>query len=293
MDLRQLHYFAAVVENGTISEAARKLHLSQPPLSNQIKLLEAECGVTLFERGARHITLTEAGRVLYRHAIQILSMTKATEEEMQNLRYGKQGSVHIGLISSCASPEFFDVIEMFHQNYPGVMFKVTERNTFDLLTLLENGQIELAVIRTPYRSSGLEALTLREDPFAAVYTHEYDVISSEKSELISVQALSAYPLIIYSRWERDIRQFFQGWDIKPNIVCVNEDARTTLQWASSGIGVALVPRSVAASFPHLQSTQIDAPGLVSKLQLVRRKNAAISQNAFNLFSLFEKYFKTK
>ena len=100
MDIRQLQYFTAVVENGTISEAARKLHISQPPLSTQIKALESECGVTLFERGARHITLTEAGRLLYRHAVQILSLEKAAEAEMQNLRTGKQGSIRIGLISS-------------------------------------------------------------------------------------------------------------------------------------------------------------------------------------------------
>ncbi|MGN0193817.1 MAG: LysR family transcriptional regulator [Pseudoramibacter sp.] len=293
MDLRQLHYFTAVVENGTISEAARKLHLSQPPLSTQIKLLETECGVTLFERGARHITLTEAGRILYRHAVQILAMAKTTEEEMQNLRYGKQGSIHIGLISSCASPEFFNVIQTFHQNYPGVIFKVTERNTFDLLTLLENGQIELAIIRTPYRSRGLETLTLREDPFAAVCTDRYDALFSKKDAPVSIQALAPYPLIIYSRWEREIRQTFQDHDIKPNIVCVNEDARTTLQWASAGIGVALVPRAIAASFPHLHTAPLTAPRLISKLQLVRRENAPISQNAFNLFSLFEKYFKAK
>ncbi|MCH4072609.1 LysR family transcriptional regulator [Pseudoramibacter sp.] len=290
MDLRQLHYFTAVVENGTISEAARKLHLSQPPLSTQIKLLETECGVTLFERGARHITLTEAGRVLYRHAVQILSMAKTTEEEMQNLRYGKQGSVHIGLISSCASPEFFKVIRTFHQHFPGVIFKVTERNTFDLLTLLENGQIELAVIRTPYHSRGLETLTLREDPFAAVF-------SAEKAPLgetsLAIQQLAQLPLIIYRRWEQEIRLLFQDRDLKPNIVCVNEDARTTLQWASAGLGAALVPRSVAASFPHLTAVSVDAPRLTSKLQLVRRKNAPISQNAFNLFALFEKNIKAK
>jgi DNA-binding transcriptional LysR family regulator len=290
MDLRQLHYFAAVVENGTISEAARKLHLSQPPLSTQIKLLETECGVTLFERGARHITLTEAGRVLYRHAIQILSMAKTTEEEMQNLRYGKQGSVHIGLISSCASPEFFKVIRTFHQNYPGVIFKVTERNTFDLLTLLENGQIELAAIRTPYHRRGLETLTLREDPFAAVF-------SAEKAPLgktsLSIEQLAQLPLIIYRRWEQEIRLLFQDHDLKPNIVCVNEDARTTLQWASAGLGAALVPGSVAASFPHLAAVPVSAPRLTSKLQLVRRQNAPISQNAFNLFALFEKNIKAK
>lgn len=293
MDIRQLQYFTAVVENGTISEAARKLHISQPPLSTQIKALESECGVTLFERGARHITLTEAGRLLYRHAVQILSLEKAAEAEMQNLRTGKQGSIRIGLISSCASKELFDGILAFREHFPGVVFDVFESNTFDLLTQLDNSRIELAVIRTPYRRQDLEALTLREDPFAAVCTAAFFADQFRTEDKIKIEKLSHCPLILYRRWEPAIRQAFQQAQIDPNIICINDDARTSLQWAASGVGVALVPMSIALSFPNLKAVQLDAPALDSELRLVRRKNAPISQNAYHFFELFENRYKKK
>jgi DNA-binding transcriptional LysR family regulator len=287
MDIRQLQYFTAVVDNGTISEAARKLHISQPPLSTQIKSLEAECGVTLFERGARHITLTEAGRLLYRHAVQILSMEKAAEAEMQNLRTGKQGSIRIGLISSCASKELFDGIQTFHRHYPGVVFDVLESNTFDLLAQLDNSRIELAVIRTPYHRQDLEALTLRKDPFAAVATSALFANHLKSQSKIKIEDLRDCPLILYRRWENAIRQVFQQAQIVPNIICINDDARTSLQWAASGIGVALVPLSIATSFSNLKAAPLETPALDSELRLVRRKNAPISQNAYHFFELFE------
>lgn len=293
MDIRQLQYFTAVVENGTISEAARKLHISQPPLSTQIKALESECGVTLFERGARHIALTEAGRLLYRRAVQILEMEKAAEAEMQNLRMGKQGSIRIGLISSCASKELFDGIRTFHHHYPDVVFKVFESNTFDLLTQLDNSRIELAVIRTPYLRHDLESITLRKDPFAAVATSAFFKNHLTAQSPIKIDSLRHCPLILYRRWESAIRQLFQQVQIVPNILCINDDARTSLQWAASGIGAALVPLSIATSFSDLTAIPLKTPSLSSELRLVRRKNTPISQNAFHFFELFETQIKKR
>lgn len=91
MELRQLECFSAVVEEGSISAAARKLHMSQPPLSLRMHQLEEECGVTLFVRGARQITLTEAGTLLYRYAKEILELSLAAGADLENLRRGRRG----------------------------------------------------------------------------------------------------------------------------------------------------------------------------------------------------------
>ena len=82
MNIKQLQYFVTIVENGTITAAAKKLGISQPPLSAQMKLLEEELGVTLMERGARQVRLTDAGRILYRRAVSIVELTDTTLKEL-------------------------------------------------------------------------------------------------------------------------------------------------------------------------------------------------------------------
>jgi len=167
MDLRQLRYFAAVVEEGTISAAARKLNISQPPLSLQIRMLEDEYGLRLFERGARQITLTDAGRMFYRYAAEILELQHAADTDMHDLRAGKRGSVRIGLVSSFYSGKMYAALKTFYRKYPQVQFQVSEGNTYQLIEHLHNGRIELAVIRTPYQDRALDRIVLEEDRIVA------------------------------------------------------------------------------------------------------------------------------
>ena len=97
MDLRALRYFVTVAEELNITRAAEKLNMSQPPLSNQMKSLEEELGTQLFIRGKRHLTMTEAGTVLYRRALQLLELSEQTQEEIRSLD-GLAGKLNIGLI---------------------------------------------------------------------------------------------------------------------------------------------------------------------------------------------------
>ena len=92
MNLKQMEYFVAIVNEGNISAAAKSLHISQPPLSAQMKLLEDELGVVLFERGSRSIFLTEAGKVFYEKALHILHLTTAVSDELQQMGQGLKGS---------------------------------------------------------------------------------------------------------------------------------------------------------------------------------------------------------
>ena len=111
MELRQLKYFLVIAEEGSISGAARRLHLSQPPLSRQMALLEAECGLVLFHRGSRKIELTEAGKLLRKYALQMLDVESLIEDEMRDLQTGKRGTVRIGMISSAAGDTLFRMIK--------------------------------------------------------------------------------------------------------------------------------------------------------------------------------------
>ena len=142
MDLRQLSYFATIVEEGTITGAARKLHISQPPLSHQMHLLEKELDAVLFIRGARQIKLTEPGIALYRYAMEMLELEQVAKDEITSLTSGARGSIRLGLVSSSASPGLYRCLARFHKIFPDVSLKVYEGNTFELLDMLEKAKLK-------------------------------------------------------------------------------------------------------------------------------------------------------
>ena len=103
MDIRQLTYFMVIAEEGQITAAARRLHMAQPPLSQQMKALEEELGVQLLQREPRSVTLTDAGEILYRRARQIVTLTDSTRREIADFKNGLRGTLSIGTVSSSGS----------------------------------------------------------------------------------------------------------------------------------------------------------------------------------------------
>ena len=173
MDFRKLEYFVTVADEGSITAAAGRLHMSQPPLSTQLKLLEEELGVRLFERGSRSIRLTDAGKMLYQRARGILDMAADAEREVKDFGDGLQGSLRLGVISSAGSGRFYANIRSFKARYPRVLFEIREGNTYALLELLRQGQIEAALLRTPFVTEGMKCRYLEREAMMAVGAREY------------------------------------------------------------------------------------------------------------------------
>lgn len=202
MNSEQLICFAAVVQEGTISGGARRLNLSQPPVSLQIKNLEKECGVKLLERGARQIRLTEAGKVLYDYAQKILELQQAAQSDMRSFQAGNKGSLRLGIISSGTGEKFLKGLTHFTLEHPDVPFQVYEANTYGLLEALDKEKIELALIRTPFPAAGLERTVLTQEAFAAAgsATMLYGL-----PDTLTLKELAGRPLLVYRRWEAILR----------------------------------------------------------------------------------------
>jgi len=241
MDLKQLYYFVTVVKEGNISKAAKKLHLSQPPLSTQLKNLEAELGCSLFERGARKIELSEAGRLLYPRAVSLLELSEITKIELTKLQSKAYGTLRLGVVSSIASTFLNEKILSFHKLYPDINFELFEGNTYEQLELLKNNETELALVRTPFENKSFTSISLKTEPMMAIGHAKY-FLDMEK-DAISLAELTNKPLIIYRRWEDLLLRIFAEEAIPYQIFCKNDDAKTTLHWADSGLGVGIVPYS--------------------------------------------------
>ncbi len=290
MDIKQLEYFAAVVEEGNISSAAKKLHISQPPLSTQIQKLEEDVGCVLFERGSRKIQITEAGNMLYRRAKTLIEMAELTKKELRDYNSGKHGIMRLGVVSSVENMVLDMWIKPFREEYNGIQFEISEANTYQIIDMLKAGLIELAFVRTPFSFEGVDNMPLKTEKMYAVGKKEFFGNIGEKA---SIREIGSLPLIIYKRWRNILNGIFDELDIKPEIICMNEDARTTAAWADRGMGVGIMPESALEMLrgDKIKSVEINDNRLVTQVCLIAVKNSyrsAISAEFWDYLSKTEK-----
>ena len=241
MDIRQLKYFLTVVEEGQITAAAKKLHMAQPPLSHQMKLLENELGVILFKRGPRQISLTDGGKILANRAKQIMELSDSAAKEIDDFKRGFRGTLTIGTVSSSGNVLLNEGMAKFHKEYSDVKFEIHEGNTYALIDLLMKGIIEVGIVRTPFKNSLFNCKYSKKEPMSAVMDKSHDWNSSASS--ITLDELKGKPLIIYRRFDKLISNTCDLYGFTPSIFCKNDDARTSILWANAGHGIAVVPAS--------------------------------------------------
>lgn len=286
MDIKQLTYFITIAEEGTITQAANKLHMAQPPLSTQLKLLEDELGVKLIERGARKIKLTDAGKILYQRAKHILEIKTSTEKEIEEFRKGIQGTLRLGTISSSGSVLLSKRIIDFNKKYPNIKFEIHEGNTYELIEKLNSGIIEVGIVRTPFNSKNCECLFLEAEPMVAVMNENYN-FEITRDEIL-LEDLKDIPLIIYRRFEKILLGEFQNIGIEPDVFCINDDARTTILWARAGLGIGIVPKSVInlGLMDNIKYKEIDNNTLRTQISAIWIKERYLSMAAKKFLEFF-------
>lgn len=197
MELRQLEYFRAIVDAGTISGAARMLHMTQPPLSYQLKMLEEELQVPLLVRGTKKITLTEAGKTLYEQAGTLLMLADLTKREV--VKSSQAATLHIGMTPSTVSL-LSDYLLRFSKQHPQVHFDVHEGSTFALKDQLENHVIDLTTLRTPIVLNGCETKTLLKESITAMALPDHPLFAER--DTLSLTELAEQPLILSNRYRK-------------------------------------------------------------------------------------------
>ena len=269
MNLKQLRYFLTVAQERQLTSAAKLLYIAQPPLSYQMKQLEKELGTKLFIRESHGITLTEAGKIFQRYAQQVVNLTNETTEELGKEQNGMRGIIRMGLISSAGNIVPNQEMLNFTKFYPDIKFQIYEDNTINLIDKLQNGLVDLAVVRTPFNMQDLAKINIVTDKMAAVYNPNYYSFDSNELKLPD---LMKQPLILYRRFETIFNNSFAQQGIYPYYAVKCDDARTSILWADRGMGIALVPYSIAKEYTQQQIKILDYSRWQTKIQLVWRKN---------------------
>ena len=265
MDLRQLEYFREIADTGSINEAARRLNMSQPPLSYQLRLLEEELGVRLFERSSQGVTLTEAGTLLYSRAGELLSYADSTKQEVE--RFGRRRILRLGLTSSTVAPMIPFIAEYAWRN-PEASFEVHDGTTFSLFNSLLAGIIDVSVVRTPLRLDEVEHTVLCTEPMIAVSAPAEETTRRSRAAL---SELTGRPLIVYRRYEKLITDAFAAYALEADFFCVCDDARGAVLWAKAGLATAILPASMSSLCTGLDIREIDEKALETQILLIWRK----------------------
>lgn len=262
MELRQLEYFREIASTGSINEAARHLNMSQPPLSYQIRQLENELNVKLFDRTSKGVTLTEAGKLLYDRSGNLLEYARSTELEVS--KTGKKRILRIGLTPTTVDT-IMPYISQFSKKNPDVNFEVHDGITYSLYQYLLDGIIDISVARTPLRLDEVSYMKLCSEPMIAVSAPENTASSLKLADLLH------RPLILYRRYEELIMNTFHAQNMNPDIFCVCDDPRGAMLWAKENLATAIFPQSMASLCDGLCIQELDEPDLVTKILLIWAK----------------------
>ena len=279
MDLRILRYFLAVAEEGNITRASERLHVSQPALSTQLAALEDELGQKLFERGARGIELTEKGIALKRRADDLVDLAERIEAEIKSRDSDElSGTISIG---AGETPAFRFVARAAEElRRRKLKFSVSSGNGEDIVAHLREGTFDLGVLIGPGRYGGFDYLTLP-------YTHHWGLAVRKDSPLAAKKRISpkdAQGVSLICSRQAMVKEFLAGWFGCPfgklDVVANYNLIYNAAVFVEAGLGAAVcIDGMIPQEFAERVVFRPFAPALVSDVYLAWRKNAALSPAA--------------
>ena len=244
MELRHLRYFVAVAEEQNVSRAAVRLHVSQPPLSRQIRNLEDELGIALFDHGAKAVWLTEAGRVFLIEARMILQRVEGAVQMAKEAAGGKRGEIHIGYAPSLTVELLPRALRYFRKSNPGVRVRLHDLSTQDMLRGLRDGKLHAALlVQAPPKT--LAGLVFEELQRLAVCVAVHPAHPLARARRVGLKEVAEEHLVAFTRadypeYQAWIAGLFAPSNRSPQIVEEHDSITSLIAAVESGRGVAVI-----------------------------------------------------
>ncbi|ENU0752815.1 TPA: LysR family transcriptional regulator [Klebsiella michiganensis] len=283
IELRHLRYFIAVAEELHFGHAAARLNISQPPLSQQIQILEQQIGARLFARTNRSVSLTEAGRQFLADSRQILSQVDDAAARAARLHHGETGELRIGFTSSAPFIKAVsDTLSTFRRRYPDVHIQTRETNTREQIVPLNEGALDLGLMRNTQLPDTLAWERVLREPLLAMVPRDHPLASKPR---VSLRELAREPFVFFdphvgTGLYDDILGLMRRYDLTPAITQEVGEAMTIIGLVAAGLGVSILP----ASFRRVQLLEmcwlpIEEQDAVSEMWLVWSKHHEQGQAA--------------
>ena len=247
MELRHLRYFVAVARERNFTRAAKGLRIAQPPLSRQIQQLEEDLGVVLIERGSRPVRLTDAGRLLYEQAMQVLERVEEIRAMTRRIHEAEQPRFSIGFVASTLYGYLPEVIRRYRAARPAVELVLIELTTLEQIAALKEGRIDVGFGRIPFDDAAIERTLLRNEKLSAALPRTHALAA--RTGRLRLDELAGDPLVVYPKAPRpsyadQVLALFRERGLKPPVVHEVRELQTALGLVAAEAGVCLVPASV-------------------------------------------------
>ena len=291
MELRHLRYFCAVANELHFTRAAERLGIAQPPLTQQIKFLEDELNVALFDRTTRQVRLTEAGRVFFKQAQEILDQVKraavltrqASELKGETLRIGftESASFHTAITTS---------IREFRQAYGDINLELQESPSSTLVELVEKDALDIAFVRPPFKRKALRFLPLPVERMLVAMNKDHP---KAKARTLSLYSLRDEPFVMYPRdigpgLADSVLSSCEKAGFSPILAQRTPQMSSTINLVAAGIGISIVPDCMQETRKDLVSyIKLSGEQPVARLAAVTRsaRHKSVIQNFLNMPSL--------
>lgn len=280
MELRQLEYLLAVVEEANFTRAAERVNVSQSGVSAQIRQLERELGQPLLDRSERTIRVTSAGAAVLPMVRAALAAVEATRQIAAELAGLARGRVSIGMVTGCTVAVLFDALACFQGEFPGIEIELTEDASDRLIDGVRTGRFDLALLGTAQPlPAGVESQLVADERLVAAVPPGHPLAGQSTIELT---ALAHYRLVTLPvgagvRAAFDTAGAAAGALMRVGLEASSPDVVAGL--AERGLGVAILSESMAAHRPALRAVAITDPALRSRLELAWSAGQAVGPAA--------------
>lgn len=292
IELRHLRYFVAVAEELHFGRAAARLNISQPPLSQQIQALELQTGARLLARTNRSVSLTAAGRQFLADSRQILSQVEEAAARAERLHLGESGELRLGFTSSAPFIKAVsDTLSRFRQRYGDVHIQTRETNTREQIAPLNDGTLDLGLMRNTVLPESLAWQPILREPLLAMIHREHPLAQQES---VSLTELAAEPFVFFDAHVGtglydDILGLMRRYGLSPVITQEVGEAMTIIGLVAAGLGVSILPASFQrVKLAEMRWVPILEPDAVSEMWLVWSRHHALSGPAARFKALLLK-----
>lgn len=274
MELKQLEYFMTLSQELHFTRAAEKLGITQPSLSQQIRLLEHEIGTPLFDRIGKKTMLTEAGRALLHHGYNVfheLSQARAVISELQGL---KRGTLKIGALLTVVNYLLPPTVMGFHHSYPNIELSVLGLRTGDIYNGLLQNELDLGIVFLPMEHEDLETIPLYKQNLALAVAADHPIA---EAEFVTIDILKETPSILLPSTyflRQLINEQCQLLDFTPQPVLEMTTMESIITMVGKGVGVAILPKGYLdyINNPLISTIPLKNPVLTTQIGVVYRKN---------------------
>lgn len=273
--LRQLRYFATVARELHFGRAARRLHMSQPPLSDQLRKLEEELGVLLLERDRRSVRLTDEGRFFLDEAERILAAVDRAVEQVGELKAGIRGTLRIAFVGSAGFVVLPTILKHFRREHPDVRLVLSEMTTAEQQYALPEGRVDVGIAREASGSAELVEVPVAPEPLVVALPSGHPLAALTRIPLraLAEEDFIFQPRSIGLRYHDLLLSACHEAGFSPRIVQEANQLQTHVNLVAAGMGTSLLPGSVRVlRMPGLVYRELEAPAVESWTVLARLRS---------------------